>query len=879
MGDDEPREDPEGESGESDDADDSADTGESPQGEELSPEELAEQVLDEQDSAEDPSTESPSEGSDTPSDSDADSDSDSMDADPESGEAPPDPGSAESDDDDELSPEELAEEVLQEDPPDSMSEEERDELLADDPEETEEEIPSDEAVEEPSEDAPEPDETSRDEADQSELSETLDDVETEPSDPDEELTPEELAEEVTEEEPEGGEEPPTQEEGDEADTDQPTEPEPDDTDDETEEETFTESESETQPSAEDDLDDEDSPDTVTGSPADQEEALDETTEDIDEVTGESEEPEQEEPEEVAEQPSGESDEIDDDDMDEAVEDERAPDESSSIQDMLEEEAEKARTEERVRDEEELPEGYLTVEQLPEEDEFRIPWWMKLGGRYLFYVTIAFLSLWYLFLPLWETFLMNQIRESFNNQNYETAEEWADFGTGSLGIFIKNDDIFLADYLKQYLEHEQLDTFESEYNNLAGVSPEPYVLQVHTQFLLNQGRWTEAVGQAETLKRFVETRGAGYLMHGKAALELGQFEQAQADISRAQQWLGRHPGIKRLFRDLNYLQGNYQQASRYAGELQALTQDTRFEMKVDDYLQMARINKKLDKHRVAQNMLQRALDQSPRHRGVMRNLARQYLLEERWQRAEPLIEGTTGRPGYRNLYPFDSFGWWGSAELSAQDENVARSIRLVERAEDLEPRDPEVHRVKGEIYQKQLNEPAEAVREYERARELGLKRLTFLNALASARYQAGQFEGAAKIYANLREQLGDTRPELTYNLGSALLGAGQFEPAEDYIIQAFNNGYRNQNSYNQWGLLLELRGDRQRALAKYFEGIEWAQRNNRPISRVRENFNRALSEESPDPLTEWIAPVHKSLELQPWETLDQLEGLEETLNLD
>ena len=96
----------------------------------------------------------------------------------------------------------------------------------------------------------------------------------------------------------------------------------------------------------------------------------------------------------------------------------------------------------------------------------------------------------------------------------------------------------------------------------------------------------------------------------------------------------------------------------------------------------------------------------------------------------------------------------------------------------------------------------------------------------------------------------------------------FERAEELISRAFNQGYRNQNSYNQWGLLLELRGERQQALAKYVEGIEWGERNDEPIGRVRQNLNRALAQDSPTPLVQWLAPVQPDLEIPPWRTLGE-----------
>jgi tetratricopeptide (TPR) repeat protein len=233
----------------------------------------------------------------------------------------------------------------------------------------------------------------------------------------------------------------------------------------------------------------------------------------------------------------------------------------------------------------------------------------------------------------------------------------------------------------------------------------------------------------------------------------------------------------------------------------------------------------------------------------------------------MVNGTDSRPGYRNLYPLNAFGWWAGAELAQSENHVPRSIRSIERAEDLAPRNAEVHRVKGEIYGKTLDRPRQAVPELKRARELGIDRLRLVNSLAQAQYRSGQYPGAVDVYTTLRKQEGNTRPDILYNLGSAYLGAGEFERSEELVERAHNQGYRNQNSFNQWGLSLELQGERQRALAKYVEGIEWGERNNEPIGRVRENLNRALAQDPPTPRAEWLAPVEADLGFQPWATLD------------
>ncbi len=828
---------------------------------ETSPEEEAEEVLD------DTETEGESEEAEAEEIADeilGDSEEEEEDTPEELTEETPEEDEEESiedeDDQEELSPEELAEEVLEDTPADEEEDEEPSSAETD-LEEPSEQPEMDDASEEIDEDEPSPDEEAEEvledtetegdtvaeggESEEAEAEEIADEVlgdseeeEDEPSEEpaqevpeesgeedEEELSPEELAESVLEEEEE-------EEEEQEGELDEPEgatfEEEPET------EETVTEG------------------DVGEGS----EESKDETTEEeleAEEDTGVV------EPEPSDEGVPGEESEESDA--------EAAPDkdEDDSIQDMLEEEAERAREEEE--EEEDLPEGYLTVEQLPEEEEFEVPQWLKITGWFLLYGLTGLVVLWYLLLPLWETYLLNQVKASMERGRIEEARNWVTLGTGWGGYLIKNDDVFRADYLHQLLDIEAQKQFPQEHDRLNRFDPSPYMDQVFTQYLLNQGKWSRAMNHAEELQRWIPTRGQGYLMHGKAVLELGQYEQLEADVDRATQWLGDHPGIKRLLRDLRFRQGDYQKSLQFSNELQGLVEDNRYwSMKVQDYLQLARANKQLNRHRVAQRMLERALDLDPRNDGVLKNLGKQYILEGRHERADPIVNGTSGRPSYRDLYPLHAFGWWGGAELAQSNNRVPRSIRFIERAEDLEPRNAEVHRVKGELYGTILDLPGQAVPEFERARELGIDRLRLVKSLAQAQYQFGQYQGAVEVYSTLQDRVGDTRPDILYNLGSAYLGAGEHERSEELIQKAHDLGYRNQNSFNQWGLSLELQGQRQLALAKYVEGIEWGERNNEPIGRIRQNLNRALAQNPPSPLGEWLAPVEKDLGFQPWATL-------------
>lgn len=861
----------------------------------LTPEELAEEVLED-----DPSTgEDPeSEDDDSPSD-EGGSVSESSE---ETGSDP------ESESDDELSPEELAEEVLQEtspteeesqspeNPPSDPDEAEEGDRAAEEdelsPEELAEEVLGEEESTDPS-DADEPDEDQPDEEaspeqpdlEPTEDTESAEDPEDEAED--EEVSPEELAEEAPDEEsdelegpteeatapPEESQEPnqediPEGEDSAESPAQEETPPE-ESTEADLEEEEEVDADEETGSRAEQQPDQGEIPeqedqglredDGGDETPDEDASGAEPSDEDVG-TPDESESSEQQSPEQ-------EDDEGFEEPSDEDLPEEEDGDDASSIQDMLEQEAKRSRQEEQQEGEEdELPEGYMTVEQLPEQEEFEFPDWSKTTGWILVWLMAAGLVVWYLAMPLWEVYLMNQMKSSFERNNLNEARSWAEVGLFLNGAFIKNDGVFLADYLKQLLNHREFERFRSAYRNLGpGVKPPP-VLQTYAEYQLNRGRWEQARSTAESLQRWVETRGIGYLFHAKASLELGNFEIARSDLNQVTNWMSRHPTTQRILRDIYYAQGDYRSALETSNQLQDLAGSDPWRMKVDDYVRLAQINKELNKRRVAQQMLERALELNPNHKGALQELGRQYVMEGRWERAEPLVDGSDYREGYRSLFPFEGFGWWAGAEIELSNENLSRSIRYVERAVELEPRNPEVHRVEGSLYLDHLSRPDQAVEAYERARDLGLRRLTFYNKLGQAYYRSGEYLSAAKTFEVLKDELEDTHPALTYNIGSSYLGAGEFEDARKRIRKAFNRGFKNQKSYNQWGLLLELEGRKQDALAKYFEGIEWGRRENEPVDLVQSNLDRAFSKRNPDPLSDWLAPLSSDFEIPTWRTM-------------
>jgi len=552
--------------------------------------------------------------------------------------------------------------------------------------------------------------------------------------------------------------------------------------------------------------------------------------------------------------------------------------SGSIQDMLQEESQRVQEQGDVpesteeTEEEQLPGGYLTVDQLPEEEEFTVPDWLKYGGYSLLGVFFLYLSTSFLLLPLWENYHVMQIQTAVENRNYQQAEDLTDRGMILGGLLVHYPDQFVADYLKSLLDAGRYDQFQRVYQgyNEAGIRG-PRIDQMYTQFLLNQGKWQEALPRTERLQTQTNTevRGLGYLFRARALLKLGRLDGARSNLDQARIWLSDHPEVVRLERDLLIARGDFERARTIATDFRSrVSEQDGLEQRVRDFVQLARIYANLDRHQVTEDMLSQALSLDPRHRVAMRELTFRYILQDRWQRAESFILGQENRGGYRKLYPNEPFGWWAEAEFRLSREDYGQAIPLLERGYALNPRNPEIHRVFGRLYLDRLDAPQQATRFFETARGFGLDRLTFIEMMARSYYESGQFGQAAEEYETLMKNLDGNPLKLTYNLGSSLLGAGEYDRAESLLEDAFDSGYRNTNIYNQRGLVAELQGDPVDAQAIYLEGIQWGTINDRSVQILRRNLDRSLAGEPIEPLVDWVAPVDEDLDIPYWLRLDQ-----------
>lgn len=634
----------------------------------------------------------------------------------------------------------------------------------------------------------------------------------------------------------------------------------------------------------------------TGLPEEPSEAIEEeqaefVQEEIEESSEVPEKAPEDEPLEEEGEPSSEVEEVPEEQTEdtsrEEPEEEEAGEESGSIQDMLQEESRRVREEEAEpelegedeEEDEELPGGYLTVDQLPEEEEFKTPGWVKFSGYTLLGLLFTYFSISYLLLPMWENYHTIQVQNSIEQKNFDTAEYYTDRGMMLGGLLIHYPDAFVADFLKSLLENRRYDQFlrvHEEYSQ-AGFEG-PRIEQMYVQYLLNRGKWKDALPRAEQLQTVtnIEVRGFGFLFRARALLELNRLSEARENLDQARIWLSNHPEVVRMERDLYIAEKDYERARRIAIRLRTrITEDDQLNDRARDYIQLARIYANLGRHQITEDMLLQALSLEPDHPVALRELTFRYILQDRWDRAESYILGQGSQISFRKRYPYQSFGWWSEAEFRLSTESYGEAVPLLERAKALNPRDPEIYRVYGRLHLERLQDPRQATRYFEQARRFGLDRLTFVEMLARSYYQSGQYSLAVEEYEKLLDNLEGNSLELTYNLGSSLLGAGQYDRAEALLDTAFDSSYRNQNIYNQRALLEELRGNPVDGQALYFEGIQWGERNNRPIQILRNNLDRSLAGEPPEPLTEFLAPVDKNMEIPYWERLgeeDEIGGL-------
>ena len=538
-------------------------------------------------------------------------------------------------------------------------------------------------------------------------------------------------------------------------------------------------------------------------------------------------------------------------------------EEGSIKDILEEEATRAREEpgreEEEEEEAELPGGYLTGDQLPEEEEFTVPPWLKTTAKLVGILLLLWLIISYLVMPGLEAFLYARMSDAFRRDAPELARLYGRAGLFMDGLLIKNPDQFRGAYLKYLLESEQLPLFREEYEELAPLEPTPRTLQVYGQYLLQQGRWEEAYELAIELQQFHVTRGLGFLFAGRAQLNLGDYSGAETAASRARGDRPRDPEVFRLERDISLQQGQFERAQSSADELFALAaEDEALEVNAHDYVQLGKIHREQGNISAAVEMYENAISLEPYQPEALSYLVRHFTLEERWGRVEDYLDGPPGRGGYRAAFPYDALGWWAEAELEFQRGNTERAVVLVERALDLQPRNREANRVLGLVHLDGFEEPRLALRYLESARDFNLDRFEFMNQLARAYFESELYLEAVAVYYELDERLEEELATVWYNIGTSYLGAHQLDSAEEYLELAYEMGYREAEIYNQRGLLYELRGEVQQAFEMYWEGIEILEDAGEDVTLIRNNLDRAFAAEDPVPLADWIGSVEREL---------------------
>ena len=705
----------------------------------------------------------------------------------------------------------------------------------------------------------------------------------------EELTPEELARRVTEEEdlPEESSDEPAGEQPKEEKEEGEAVPGEDEEEVEQAGADSAAQEDDDETAGEEDPEDlEDSEEEESGGSAEDDEELEEKREEED--AGEEQE-EADDVEEEIEEATEESQEetADDEELEEAEvegkteeeeEAEAEPEgEETSIKEVLEREVDRVKAEKEEEEaeeeaeepEEELPGDYLSPDELPEPEEFEVPGWIKKSGWGLLALLATYLLIIYLVLPGIEVLLTRQIQSAAEAENYHRAEFFFRLGYLGDGALISEPDKFAADYLRTLLQDDQLDRFTDNYDEYFGNPVGPYTRKIYAEYLLREGNWEELLELGEELQLDPQVQGAGFIFTTRANLELGNLREAMADFEYAGTHRWGDASIDRLERDIALADEDYSRAATASARLfnrldaavpiEERRSWNRFDqLLADDYVYRGDAWFELENEDAAIRMYETALVDTPYHPRALEVLVRHLTIERRWPSVRPYLIGDDRFYAYRSLYPLDSLGWWTLAEFSFRAQNQAgRAIPLAERAREIQPREPEIERIVGEIYLFELDSPSHAVAHLELAREYGLERLEFIKNLSRAYYEAELYLLALDEFEELREHpdVLEDSPELLYNIASSYLGAEMLDQADEYLDRAEDAGFEEPTLFNQRGLIRELQGEEEAAVVNFFQGAERAEEVGEQEELLNSNLNRFWEDIPPEPLPDWIAPVN------------------------
>ncbi len=160
-----------------------------------------------------------------------------------------------------------------------------------------------------------------------------------------------------------------------------------------------------------------------------------------------------------------------------------------------------------------------------------------------------------------------------------------------------------------------------------------------------------------------------------------------------------------------------------------------------------------------------------------------------------------------------------ALASYMRKNYRQALEDITKAEKMDPRDPEVHTIKGLIY---FN-----LREYDRAERAYKKALKLDKGFTQARYNLCGLYLTVKRWDDAVEQCGKAAEDFLYrsrdraftNLGVAYYQKGDYERAEEAFRQALEINPSLVYAHNELGKLLLKTGRTSEAIASFRLAVE------------------------------------------------------------
>ncbi len=207
--------------------------------------------------------------------------------------------------------------------------------------------------------------------------------------------------------------------------------------------------------------------------------------------------------------------------------------------------------------------------------------------------------------------------------------------------------------------------------LAGCSPSEEELSNKSRELMDQGKFTEAVGYLDRWLEKNPERSDAYNMRGVAYLELGQTEDALSDFNQA--ILHDSTSYKPLFNRAN----TYLQEGQLPEALQDYNQVVRMNPELSDtYLNRSAVLYEMKQFEEAQKDLEQAKALQPNNMVIYYNLAKINLVQDEPARAKENLGKVLEKEGQNS----GAFYLLGLAELA--EENKEDACRYFSRASRL-----------------------------------------------------------------------------------------------------------------------------------------------------------------------------------------------------